>query len=154
LLGKQESKGKDIIYSEIKMAEYLMPNGSNLTISQKRDIFEVRNRMLPIPNNFPSKDKYDKCVKCEHTEDMLHIYYSECWRIEVMNIPYENIYSENITHLKKVFLKFEVNFERRKKFIIEQERNKYNENEKHEEPPHEILFCDPPSSVFEYGNGK
>ena len=148
LLGKQGSKGKNIIYSEIKMAEYLMP------ISQKRDIFEVRNRMLPIPNNFPSKDKYDKCVKCEHTEDMLHIYYSECWRIEVMNIPYENIYSENITHLKKVFLKFEVNFERRKKFIIEQERNKYNENEKHEEPPHEILFCDPPSSVFEYDNGK
>ena len=38
--------------------------------------------------------------------------------------------------------------------MIEQERNKYNENEKHEEPPNEILFCDPPSSVFEYGNGE
>ena len=71
-----------------------------------------------------------------------------------MNIPYENIHSEKNTHLKKVFLKFKVNFERRKKFIIEQERNKYNENEKNEEPPHEILFHDPPSFVFEYGNGK
>ena len=130
-----------------------MPNDSNLNISQKRDIFEVRNRMLPIPHNFPSQEKYDNCVKCEHTEDMLHIYDSECWRIEVMNIPYENIYSENIIHLKKVFLQFKVNFERRKMFIIEKERNKNDENEKHEEPPHEILFCDPPSSVFEYGNG-
>ena len=153
LLGKQGSKGKDILYSEIKMAEYLMPNDSNLNISQKQDTFEVRNRMLPIPHNFPSQEKYDNCVKCEHTEDMLHIYDSECWRIEVMNIPYENIYSENIIHLKKVFLQFKVNFERRKMFIIEKERNKNDENEKHEEPPHEILFCDPPSSVFEYGNG-
>ena len=38
--------------------------------------------------------------------------------------------------------------------VIEKERNKYNENETHEEPPCEILFCDPPSSVFKYGNGK
>ena len=60
LLGKQGSKGHDIIYSEIKMAEYLLPNDANQTISQKQDIFEVRNRMLPIRHNFPSKEKYDK----------------------------------------------------------------------------------------------
>ena len=152
LLGKR-SKGKDIEYSEIKMAEYLMPNDSNLTISQKRDIFEVRNRMLPIPQNFPAEDKCDKCVKCEQTEDMLHIYYSECWNNEVLNIPYENIYSENISHIKKVFLQIKVNFERRNKFITEKDTNIDVENEKHEEPPHEILFCDPPTSVLKSGNG-
>ena len=66
LLGKQGSKGKDIIYSEIKMAEYLIPNELNLTISQKTRYF--------WSHNFSSKDKYDNCLKCEHTDDMLHIY--------------------------------------------------------------------------------
>ena len=153
LLGKQGSKGMDIKYSEIKMAEYLMPNESNLTISQKQQIFEIRNRMLPIPQNFPSKEKYDKCVKCETTEDMLHIYYSECWYIEEMKIPYENIYSENISHMKEVFLQFKVKFERRNKFIMEKDRNIDIENKKHEEPPHEILFCDLSTSVLKFGNG-
>ena len=81
LLGKQGSKGHDIIYSEIKLAECMLPNDSNLKISPYKDIFEVRNRMLSIPHNFPTKEKYDKCVKCEQTEDILHIYNNECWRI-------------------------------------------------------------------------
>ena len=55
--------------------------------------------------------------------------------------------------MKKVFLQFKVKFERRNRFIMEKERNIDIENEKDEEPPHEIIFCDPPTSVMKYGNG-
>jgi hypothetical protein len=44
LLGKQGSKGKDIMYSDIKMTEYILPNNSNPTIEHKRS----------TPNNLSS----------------------------------------------------------------------------------------------------
>lgn len=43
LTGKQGSKGKEITYSNIKMAEYLMPNSESLSIEDQRNIFEIRN---------------------------------------------------------------------------------------------------------------
>ena len=42
LTDKQKSKGKEIVYSEIKMAEYLQPN-SPLTIDQKQRMFALKN---------------------------------------------------------------------------------------------------------------
>ena len=57
LLKLRGSKGSEIEYKEIKMADYLMPNEENLTISDKRYIFAIRNRMIQIPNNFPTKNK-------------------------------------------------------------------------------------------------
>ena len=50
LHSKQRSKGQEIQYSELKMAEYLMPNFENISIEDRQNIFEVRNRMLPIPS--------------------------------------------------------------------------------------------------------
>ena len=57
-------KGQKIEYSEIKMAEYLMPYGESLTISEKRYIFSMRNRMIEIPANFPTKYKNND-VNCK-----------------------------------------------------------------------------------------
>ena len=37
------------------MANYLMPNEENMNISEKRFIFAIRNRMIPIESNFPIK---------------------------------------------------------------------------------------------------
>ena len=54
LVSKIRSKGKEIEYSELKMAEYLMPNLENISIDDRRQIFQIRNRMLPIPSKFPS----------------------------------------------------------------------------------------------------
>ena len=50
---------------------------------------------------------------------MLHIYNCECWSIEVLNTPYEKIYSEN--------------YERRTSFINEKDKH-YEEDEKHDPP--------------------
>jgi hypothetical protein len=142
LLGKQGSKGKDIIYSDIKMAEYLMPSNSNLTIEQKRYIFEMRNRMTPILSNFSSKEIISKCV-CGLSETMEHIYKSQFWNTESEKILYEIIYSENISEIKKIYQHFKVSFENRNKFTSENERN-----EKDDKPPHVIPVCDPLSSVI------
>ena len=55
LLHKQGSKGKEMKYSSLKMAEYLSQNLEKVSISDKRYIFEIRNRMIQIENNFPNK---------------------------------------------------------------------------------------------------
>ena len=52
LLSKQGSKGQEIKYTELKMAEYLLPSYENITIEEQRNIFSIRNRMVPIPSNF------------------------------------------------------------------------------------------------------
>ena len=49
LMGKIGSKGKEIRYSCLRMAEYLLPN-DYLSISEKMQIFSIRNRMVNIEN--------------------------------------------------------------------------------------------------------
>ena len=61
LKGKQRSKGSEILYTDIQMAEYLLPCNSKLTISQKQHMFAIRNRMLEISENFPGKDISEIC---------------------------------------------------------------------------------------------
>ena len=55
LKGKQRRKGAEISYTEIEMAEYLMPFSSKLTIEEKQKIFAYRNKMFEISENFPGK---------------------------------------------------------------------------------------------------
>ena len=45
---KRGKKGMQIIYQEIKMSEYLLPN-EQLSIDDQRNIFGVRNKMTDIP---------------------------------------------------------------------------------------------------------
>ena len=73
LIRKQKSKGQEIIYTELKMAEYLMPNLENLSIDDKRNIFKIRNRMLLIPANFPLGSEEKRCW-CGEIENTKHIY--------------------------------------------------------------------------------
>ena len=51
LISKRGKKGQDIKYKSLKMAEYLLPN-EQLSIEDKRNIFEIRNMMTDIPSNF------------------------------------------------------------------------------------------------------
>ena len=73
LVEKQGRKGKEIKYLSLKMAEYLLPNSEILTISEQRNIFAIRNRMILIENNFPNKFSKDPC-KCGQEENQEHIY--------------------------------------------------------------------------------
>ena len=54
LMNKRGFKGSEINITEIRMAEYLLPN-DNLTIEEQRTIFSSRNRMVnDIPANLSS----------------------------------------------------------------------------------------------------
>ena len=61
LKDKQRSKGKNIHYEEIQMAEYLLPINTKLSIEQKQKMFALKNRMVELPENFPGRKMDDKC---------------------------------------------------------------------------------------------
>ena len=49
LLKKKVSKGKEIEYSCIEMAEYLLPYNDEFNIEEKQRMYGTRNRMVDIP---------------------------------------------------------------------------------------------------------
>ena len=48
---QKHSKSKSLIYSELKLQDYLRSSGSG-TIDQKAKLFQIRARMLPLRANF------------------------------------------------------------------------------------------------------
>ena len=55
LVEKQGTKGSETKYTYLEMAEYLLPFNNQLTIENKCEMFEIKNRMTNIPSNFSSK---------------------------------------------------------------------------------------------------
>ena len=122
-MGKIGSKGKEIEYSCLKMAEFLLPN-EYLSISEKRQIFSIRNRMVNIENNFRSKMKTSTCP-CGQIEDMKHIYICKIYEREEENITYEKIYEDDLRKMKRLNERFQRNLEKR-----EQRRKFYSKDPK------------------------
>ena len=115
LLNKQKSKGKEIKYSEIQMAEYLLPINTQLTVIQKQKMFAVKNRMIEIYENFPGKNEFI----CKEKESMSHIYYCE-----ILNegkypiLKFEKIYEGNINDQIEVFKHYEESLNRRESIYL------------------------------------
>ena len=138
LTGRQKSKGKPMIYSEIQMAEYLLPKNPNLNISQKQKLFSIRNRMIEISENFPNKQIEDKCP-CGQLETIIHIYNCETLNTgERITIEYEQIYNGKLQDQIRIFEKLESNLNHR-------EQMKQNEIE---DTP-----CDPSVIRYSFSNG-
>ena len=132
-MSKRGSKGREIEYDRIQMAQYLLPN-DQLEIKEQRKIFEMRNKMTNIPNNFSSKSEI-KCL-CGQIEQMEHIYNCKFLNSEEEKIKYEKVYQENVDNLKIILKRFEQNCNKREKIS------------------HVIQKCDPPVSVVNgSGNG-
>ena len=113
LLNKQKSKGKSIRYSEMRMAEYLLPINTQLTVIQKQKMFAVKNRMIEIYENFPGKQLKKECI-CNEIESMSHIYNCETLNEGKSQIlKFEQIYEGNIKDQIEVFKHFEENLNRR-----------------------------------------
>ena len=139
LLKKRGTKGSKIKYSKLEMSEYLFPN-EEYTISEQKNIFEIRNNMTDIPSNFCSKENnISKCF-CNEKEDIEHIYYCVLLNKEHHEIKFEQIYSDNLSEQKKVMNRFEKNMER---------RNEYkNISYKEESEPNHGIQLDPLSSAY------
>jgi hypothetical protein len=88
LIEKRGSKGQEMSYTCLKMADYLMPNSSGLTVTEQRYIFSVRNRMIYLPENFPLQQKTMNCA-CGDVEDMMHVYTCRYWNTEKEEIEYD-----------------------------------------------------------------
>ena len=58
---KKNIKGRDIIYSDLEISEYLSPM-NNLSMSDKRRMFQIRNMMVDIPSIFSKLNEKMKCV--------------------------------------------------------------------------------------------
>ena len=59
LIEKKGKKGTEINNLNIQMASYLLPNNEGVSVTDKRNIFAMRNRMTDIPANFPKRDKIE-----------------------------------------------------------------------------------------------
>ena len=137
---KKRSKGQEIEYKEIKMADYLSPGYENITINDQRNIFAMRNRMVDIPTNFKKEKSLEKCA-CGDTENMKHIY--TCILLNKgrkIEIEYEEIFQNDISKQLKISKIFFQNLEERVKQRVKNEQTKV---------PHEIQQCDPLSSLTE-----
>ena len=110
---KIKSKGSEIVYSEIELADYLQPIHP-MSIEQKQKLFAIRNRMVQIPDNFSKSELITKCF-CGEIEDMKHIYTCNILNEGMsQNEKYENIFNGIIDQQTKIFHKFEENMEKRK----------------------------------------
>ena len=112
LISKRRVKGKEIIYKNIQMSQYLLPN-SELDIRDQKKIFEIRNKMIDISENFSTKSKIEKKCVCGNLENMEHIYYCKYLNNSEIEIEYENIYKGNVRNMKTVMNRFEKNMEKR-----------------------------------------
>ena len=110
LLENRKSKGKEINYTRLKMAEYLLPQNENLSIEEQQYIFSIRNRMIPIENNFSVTGKERPCI-CGEVKTMKHIYTCKKLNEEEIFIEYEEIFTENVKNQKMILKRFKKNFE-------------------------------------------
>jgi hypothetical protein len=136
---KQGSKGKENVYKNLSMAEYLLPYNNKLTIVEKQNLFSVKNRMVWIPANFPKPNTEYKCI-CGRKEDMIHIY-----NCKILNngsetkLEYQKIYTGTISEQIEIFRKFESNMDTREKLL--------NEDTSPRDPP--VIHCIPQSIVMD-----
>ena len=137
LIKKQGSKGKEMKYTELQMAEYLQPNEQEITIQEQRNIFAIRNKMIIISDNY--KNTTEIC-QCGQIETMEHIYNCKQWNDnnKIEKTKFEEIYKDNILKQVEVSKKLFKNLEK---------RQKKNTNS------HVIQLCDPLLAVVESSNG-
>ena len=100
------------------MSDFLLPTNDELTISEKRRLFAVKNRMIEIPSNFP-KSKIKSDCSCGQEEDMTHIYNCEILNSEKPNLKYDRIFNGSICEQIEVFNRFEENMKKRENILNE-----------------------------------
>ena len=102
-----------MFYSESIMSEYLMPQ-TELNISEKRDMFAVKNRMIDITSNFSSNKEIEKCW-CGKNQNMKHIYMCTILNNETTEMPYKKLFNGNINEQIEVYKRFTNNMSEREK---------------------------------------
>ena len=111
LLEKIGKKGKEIEYTSLEMAEYLLPFNKKQSIEEKCEMFALKNSMIDIPANFSSKNE-QQC-HCGVLEDMVHIYNCGVYNLKKPKILFEKIFTGNLNEQILVHNKFTENMRTR-----------------------------------------
>ena len=93
------------------MSEYLMPQ-TELNISEKRNMFAVKNRMTDISSNSSSNKEIEKCW-CRKNMNMEHIYVCTLLNNQTIKMPYNKLFNGNIDEQIKVYKRFKNNMNER-----------------------------------------
>ena len=122
LLEKRGKKGCEIEYLSLRMSDYLAPITA-LTISEKQEMFAIKNRMVQIRYNFPNNKKSETCL-CGQEENMEHIYLCKILNKEKEQlIPYKKIFNGNIREQITIFKIFQKNMKERENILNKEKQN-------------------------------
>ena len=97
LTSQIKNKGKEIIYEQIKMAEYLLPNDV-LSIEDQKLIFSLRSQSFQIIDE-DSKITIENCI-CSAKLDILHLYACTELNEDTICVNFDNIYNDKISEKK------------------------------------------------------
>ena len=92
LVKKRGFQGSNMEYKSLKMAEYLSPLSTGISVEDKRKLFAIRNNMIDIPSNMKSRNENVKCL-CGEKESQKHIL--EC---KLLNDVDQSLKYESIIH--------------------------------------------------------
>ena len=111
LIKMRKSKGREIEYTHLKMANYLLPS-NNISKKQKQEIFSIRNRMIYTHKNFPNMHIDPHCI-CGELETNEHIYMCKYLNLKPKLKPYKHIFSNNICDVMAIYSIMQINLEQR-----------------------------------------
>ena len=115
-----KSKGKEIVYTQIEMQEYLRPE-SKLKIEEKQDIFRMRTRMIDIKENMKGKHTNFQCEAChvkgiKKKETQKYVYKCTYLNTERRTIKYKEIFGSKILKMKHVVQRMNQNLKKMKQY--------------------------------------
>ena len=101
------------------MAEYLLPNESILTISDKQLMFAIRKRLMNIHGNYPKKRNLETTCKagCEVIETNEHIYWCKKLNENNIELKYKEICNGKLRNQEIIMSRMKNNLQKRS-FIV------------------------------------
>ena len=91
----------------------MYPN-DHLTITEQRNIFAIRNRMVAeVPAYFCSNENNRYRCICKEKEDLQHIYNCKILNKDELKIEFEEIFNENLAKQKMIMKRFKENMKTR-----------------------------------------
>ena len=108
---KKGEKGRNIIYEDLSMSDYLLPE-TPLAVTEKRHLFAVRTEMNLNPHNYGNKTYCEE--GCNELQSNQHIFECSKQNKEESKLKYDDILNGSLQMKIKSLKKFQEKFNERK----------------------------------------
>ena len=121
------SKGKEIVYNELKAQSYLK-SGHGLSAQKMKMIYALRTRALPLKCNSPSQHKDRFCLHkdCLEEDREGHVYFCQFLtngnEVTQKSSEYNEIYANNVETQIRIIDRFSEMYWRRNSLLPSQHR--------------------------------